>query len=208
MAEVLTVEIREETGKHGNRRLRRSGRVPAILYGHRKENVCLTVPVEELEAALRHGSRLVSLSGAVSESALIRELQWDTWGTHVVHVDFTRISADEAVEVEVPVELRGEAPGVRAGGVIEHLLHSLSIECPAGSIPDKVEVNVNHLNLGESVTVAQLKLAPGVKVQAEPDDIVVQCVEPAEMPEEAAGEGGPVEPELIKERPEKDEESD
>ena len=76
------------------------------------------MPADELETALRHGSRLVSLTGAVNESAFIRELQWDTWGTHIVHVDFTRISEHEIVEVRVPVELRGEAPGVREGGVV------------------------------------------------------------------------------------------
>jgi large subunit ribosomal protein L25 len=202
--ETLTVEIRKDLGKHGNRRLRRSGKVPAILYGHQKENVCLAVPVEQLDAALRHGSRLVALTGGVDEEALIRELQWDTWGTHVLHVDFTRISADETVEVEVAVELRGEAPGVKAGGVIEHLLHELSIECPAGSIPDKIEVNVNLLPLGGSITVAELGLPEGVKALAEPDEVVVQCVEPEEVPEEEEAEAGPVEPELIKEKAERE----
>ena len=85
---------------------------------------------------MRHGSRLVDLTGAVSESAFIRELQWDTYGTHVVHVDFTRISADELVKVHLTIELRGEAPGVKEGGVVDQLIHHVEVECPAGNIPE------------------------------------------------------------------------
>ena len=113
MALQLAVEPRDTQGKLNNRRLRRSGKIPGILYGHGLENVPLAVESEALTAAIRHGSRLVSLTGAVSEAAFIRELQWDTWGTNILHVDFTRISEHEIVEVRVPVELRGEAPGVR-----------------------------------------------------------------------------------------------
>ena len=116
MALQLAVEPRDTQGKHSNRRLRRSGQIPAILYGHGLECVPLSVAADVLTAAIRHGSRLVELTGAANESAFIRELQWDTWGTHIVHVDFTRISEHEIVEVRVPVELRGEAPGVREGG--------------------------------------------------------------------------------------------
>jgi len=115
MAQVLPVESRETHGKRRNRRLRNVGRIPAVLYGHGLESISLAVPAEELTAVIRHGSRMVSLTGAVSESAFIRDLQWDTWGTHIVHVDFTRISEHEIVEVRVVVELRGEAPGVREG---------------------------------------------------------------------------------------------
>lgn len=210
MAETLTVEIRDDLGKHGSRRLRRAGKVPAILYGHRQENRCLAIAADELEAAVRHGSRLVTLSGAVNESALIRELQWDPWGVRILHVDLTRISADESVELVLPIELRGEAPGVRDGGVIEQLLHELKIECPARSIPDKIEVNVNQLALGGSIAVGQLALPPGAKSLVEADEIVVQCVEPTELPEEeeAAAEAGPAEPELIKERKKEEGESE
>ena len=72
-------------------------------------------------------------------------------GHHVVHVDFTRISADELVKVVVAIELRGEAPGVKEGGVVEQLVHQIEVECPAGSIPDKLHVNINHLKLNEAI---------------------------------------------------------
>lgn len=197
MAETLEVQIRENLGTQNTRRLRAAGAVPAVLYGHGQPNVCLTLSAEALEAAIRHGSRLVNLTGAVTERAFVRDLQWDTFGLHLMHVDLTRVSEHEMVQVTVPIELRGEAPGVREGGVIQHLVHQLDIECEVGLIPDKLHVNINHLKLGDTITVAQVPVPEGTKVFLESDEIVVQCVMPAEEPEEGEGEGVPAEPELI-----------
>jgi large subunit ribosomal protein L25 len=209
MAEQMTVELRDRRGKLNNRRLRRSGKIPAVLYGHGQENVCLSVSAESLGATLRHGSRLVDLTGAVSESAFIRDMQWDTWGTHVLHVDFTRISADEVVEVTLSIELRGEAPGIREGGVIEQLIHDVEIACPAASIPEKLQVNINHLKLGDSINLAALPLPQGARLLVEDlEAIVVQCVVPAELPEEAAAEAEAVEPEIIGAKKEEEEEKE
>jgi large subunit ribosomal protein L25 len=198
MAQVLPVESRNVQGKRRNRRLRESGRIPAVLYGHGLENVSLAVPAEELTAVIRHGSRMVSLSGAVNESAFIRDLQWDTWGTHILHVDFTRISEHEIVEVRVTIELRGEAPGVREGGVINQHIHEVEIACPASVIPEKLAVNINHLKLNESISLAGLALPQGAKLLADDlEAIVVECVVPVETPEEGEGEGAVAEPEII-----------
>ncbi|NLS95544.1 MAG: 50S ribosomal protein L25 [Planctomycetaceae bacterium] len=196
MSETLKVESRELRGKRNNRRLRARGRIPAVLYGHGQDPVSLAVPAEQFDSMVRHGSRLVTLAGAVNESAFIRECQWDTWGHHVVHVDFTRISAHEKVRVQVAIELRGEAPGVKEGGVLKQVLHEIELECEAADIPEKLTVSINDLGLNGSVTVANLALPPGAKVFEEPDQHIVQCVEPAEQPEveEVSGE---VEPELI-----------
>ncbi|MFZ5832621.1 MAG: 50S ribosomal protein L25 [Planctomycetota bacterium] len=196
MPEELKVEIRDQHGKRRNRRLRESGSIPAVLYGHGQESMSLAIPADQLETALRHGSRLVNLAGAVSESAFIRDLQWDTFGTHVVHVDLTRVSLDETVEVELPVELRGEAPGVREGGVVNHLLHQLRIDCPAGSIPDKLVVKINNLKLNEEIKAGQLELPSGAKLLDDPEEVVVECTVPVEAPEEAEA-AGPAEPEVI-----------
>ena len=186
------------------------GKIPGILYGHGLENVPLAVAADTLTAAIRHGSRLVSLTGAVSESAFIRELQWDTWGTHIVHVDFTRISEHEIVEVRVPVELRGEAPGVREGGVGVQLILEVEIACPASVIPEKLAVNINHLMLGESILLNNLEVPEGAKVlAADLEAVMVECVVPLEQPEEGAAEAAPGEPEIIgaKEKEEESEES-
>ena len=189
MAEVLNVELRNASGKRHAKRLRNSGAIPAVLYGHGEQSVSLTVPREQFSTALRHGGRLVELKGGVNESALIRDLQWDTYGTGVLHIDFTRVSAGERIEVTVPVELRGQAPGVRAGGIVQHLVHEIEIECLATAIPDKIQLNVNHLELQASITVGQLELPAGVKLLSDPEVIAVQCVEPAAEEELAAGAG-------------------
>ncbi len=115
MAETLNVEIRSIRGKHRIKRLRQSGAIPGVLYGHGEQTVSLSVPREEFIHAVRHGARLVQLKGGVNESALIRDLQWDIYGTAVMHVDFARVSADERIHVSVPVELRGQAAGLRQG---------------------------------------------------------------------------------------------
>jgi large subunit ribosomal protein L25 len=209
MALQLAVESRDTQGKHRNRRLRQSGKIPGILYGHGLECVPLSVAADVLTAAIRHGSRLVSLTGAVNESAFIRDLQWDTWGTHILHVDFTRISEHEIVEVKVTVELRGESPGVREGGVVVQHIHEVEIACPASAIPEKLAVNINHLMLEQSILLGSIALPEGAKVlSGDPDDVVVECIVPKEMPEEGAAEAVPGEPEVIGAKEKEGEESE
>jgi len=208
MAEQIPTIARSKGGKHSNRRLRDSGQTPAVLYGHGEANVCLSVPSEALATALRHGSRMVGLTGVVNESAFIRELQWDTFGTHVLHVDFTRISVDELVKVHLTVELRGQAPGVKEGGVVEQLVHDVQIECPAGAIPEKLFVNVNQLKLTDTITLAQLELPAKSQIFGDPETIVVQCVVPVEKPDLEAGEGAEAEPEVIGAKKEEEEEEE
>ncbi len=206
MAEQIVTSSREKGGKHSNRRLRWSGMTPAILYGHGQENVCLTVPSDALAAALRHGSRLIGLTGAVTESAFIRDLQWDTYGTHVLHVDFTRVSVDELVKVHLTVELRGQAPGVKEGGTVEQLVHDVHIECPAGSIPEKLFVNINHLKLNDAITLATLELPAKASALGDPEDIVVHCIIPVVKTDADSDEAGVAEPEVIGAKKDEEEE--
>ena len=98
----------------------------------------LSVPTAEVEAAIRHGGKLVDLRGGVSEKALIRSVQWDAYRRHVLHLDLNRVSVAESVAVTVPLELRGEAPGSKQGGIIDHHLFDVEIECPAGEIPERL----------------------------------------------------------------------
>jgi large subunit ribosomal protein L25 len=204
MAEQLTVELRGDLGKRNSRRLRKVGRIPGVLYGHGKENVCLAVPAESLDTLVQHGNRLVTLTGAVSESAFIREVQWNVWGTHVLHVDFARISEHELVRVEVVVETRGEAPGVKEGGVVEQMIHAIQIECPASAIPERLVVNINHLKLHDSITLAGLALPEGATAVGDPTTVVLHCVEPVEVPEEEVAEAVAGEPEVIGEKKEEE----
>ena len=196
MAEVLNVEVRDSRGKRNARRNRRDGKLPAVLYGHGQEAVSLLVDADAFTAVIRHGARLVKLAGAVQEQAFVRDLQWNTWGTHVLHIDFTRVSERKKVKVLVSVETRGEAPGLRMGGVVKQAIHQVEIECEATSIPDRLFVNINHLNMGDKITVAQMELPPNVTILEAAEEIVVECAEPVEVVEEVAG-AGEAEPEVI-----------
>src|SRR5438067_2036282 len=183
--EILNVKGRNTQGKRPARRMRRSGGTPAILYGHGEKNVSLTLSSDELEAIVRHGHRVVDLKGAANETARIRELQWDTWGSHILHVDLVRASKDEVVEEKVALVLRGEAPGVKEGGVLKQGLHEVRIRCRVSAIPERVECNINNLVLNGLIKVADLSAPEGVTIISDPEQIVVQVVPPAEIVEEA-----------------------
>ena len=206
MAEAIEVEIRDWCGKRRNKRSRAAGKIPAVLYGHGKENISLSVPAEKLIAAVRQGTRVVDLTGGVKETALLRELQWDTFGLDLLHVDFTRVSADEKIEVSVLVTLRGESPGSKEGGVIEHLVHEVLIECLAAAIPEKFELNINELNLHETLTAANLKLPEGTTLLIDVETVLAQCVEPAEELEEEVMAVDGAEPEVIGRKEEEEQE--
>lgn len=122
-----------------------------------------------------------------------------------MHVDFTRISEHEKVRVQVAVEVRGEAPGVREGGVVEQLVHNVEIECPARAIPEKLEVNINNLKLHDSITFAQLELPEDATFSGDAAAVVVHCIEPVEVLEVEVAEAGEGEPEVIGEKEETEE---
>ncbi|MCL6501519.1 MAG: 50S ribosomal protein L25 [Pirellulales bacterium] len=197
MSETLTVALRSEFGKRRVRRMRAAGQVPAVLYGHGGPVLSLAIPADAVAAAVRHGARVVELAGAVTEKALIRELQWDLYGTHVLHLDLVRVSAEDVVEIEVAVVLRGEAPGVKEGGVVSQLVHQVAIQCPVTAIPERLSLSVRELHLNGVLTAGQLELPPGAKLLTPPDEVLVQCLLPAAEEEEAAPVAEAAEPELI-----------
>lgn len=201
MAESVSIVAgkREVHGSRAARRIRQQGLVPAVVYGHKEATVSVTVPADEVEHAVRHGVHIVDLDadGKV-EKALIREVQWDHLGKHLLHVDFSRVSADERVVVTVPLEIRGTALGVAAGGVLDQTLHTLAVECPVVRVPDSIRVNVSELQLGHSIHVKNLVLPPDVKAVAEPDTVVVHVAQKhvaEEVPLVPAAEAA--EPEVI-----------
>ena len=195
MSDSVEVKLRKATGTRESRRLRNQGLVPAVLYGHGEKCVDLVATREAIQAAIRHGSRVVELKGAVKTGALIRELQWDTFGVQPIHIDFLRVSATDRVKVKVPIDLKGECPGHRAGGVVSLILHEIELECTADAVPEKIHVAVGKLQLGGTIKVHDLELPAGAKALADADEAVVTCVVPVDKAEEAAAGG--VEPELI-----------
>jgi large subunit ribosomal protein L25 len=198
MSELLKVEKRESFGKRNNVRLRRAGRLPAVLYGHGEDPVSLTVAADQLEASLRHGTRVVDLDGAASGKALLQDVQWDTFYQEVLHIDLLRVRAGEKVTIEVPIELRGESPGVNNGGILEQMIHSVEIEVALDVIPEKLHISIKNLQIDGHLTLKDINdLPPGAKILADEDEMVVHCVMPATEEEEAAEEGAAAEPEVI-----------
>lgn len=197
-SESLEVMPREATGTKECRRMRRQGLVPAVLYGHGEECINLVAKREAIEAVVRHGSMFIELHGAVTSGAVIRELQWDTFGTKPLHIDFLRASKSERVHVKVPLDMKGEAPGHKNGGVVTLVVHELELECTPDAIPDHLHAVISSLDVGGSVKVSDLELPPGARVIAEPDEVLVTCVKPGEETEE---ETGAAEPEVIGRKP-------
>jgi large subunit ribosomal protein L25 len=199
MADLIRVEQRQKFGKRNNVRLRRAGRLPAVLYGHGEEPVSLTLASDQFEASLRHGAKVIDLDGAASGKALLQEVQWDTFFQQVLHVDLLRVRAGEKVKVDVPIELKGEAPGVRDGGVIEQVVHSIEIEVALDVIPDKLHISIKGLQVGGHLTLKDIMdLPPGAQILDDEDLMVVHCVEPVVEEEEAPiGEAAAAEPEVI-----------
>lgn len=199
MSELLHVEQRKTIGKRNNVRLRRAGRLPAVLYGHGEDPISLTLAADEFEASLRHGAKVVDLDGAASGKALLQEVQWDTFLHHVLHVDLLRVRAGERVTVDVPIELRGEAPGARDGGVIEQMIHSIEIEVALDVIPDKLHLNINNLQIDGQLTAKDIEDLPeGAKITSDEDAMIVHCIMPQVEEEEApAEEAAAAEPEVI-----------
>lgn len=205
MAEIVKLEVqpRTATGTRGSRKLRREGIVPANVFGHKQDPRPVQVTADAVRAVLHKGARVVELLiGGQTEQALVSEVQWDTFAQHLLHVDFLRVDPNERVRVKVPVHLRGTAPGVMAGGILEQPHHELTIECLAVDVPNELIVKVGALQVGEFVHVSEMtELPTGVQIVDAPDTVVVHIVKPREEAEAAAAEGGAQEPEVIGRKP-------
>ncbi|TWU65948.1 MULTISPECIES: 50S ribosomal protein L25 [Crateriforma] len=205
MADVLQVEKRTNLGTTDSRRLRRSGRVPAVLYGHGESNEHLSVPNDDVQLLLRHHGRTVELKGDVNETALVADMQWDPLGIEVLHMDLMRVNLREKVDVTVALTTVGDAPGVREGGLLLENLHEVEIRCPAGDIPESVQLDVNGLGVGQHLTAGDVMLPEGAELVT-PAETTVVHIEMPKTESEEAGEAGSGEPEVIAKGGEKDEE--
>jgi large subunit ribosomal protein L25 len=193
---TLIAEERTVVGSRPAGRLRRAGKVPAVMYGLETDTIKVAVPARELNHILAGESganTLITLRMDGDESlTLARQIQRHPTRGDLIHVDFIRVRRDVAVAAEVPVNLEGEPEGVRDGGVLEQLVFTLSVEAKPEDIPPAVEVDVSGLGIGDQLRIADLRLPAGVAVQQEADELVVQIVMPrvAEEPETAEAEEG------------------
>lgn len=208
MAEKATLkaELRQTTGKGSARRLRRDGKIPAVVYGRGEETRPLTVDAHEFHMLVKEHSldtTLVDLEIAgqgkkkgETVQTLVVEIQSHPYRPDVLHVDFQHIHAGEQVTVEVPVNLVGTPEGVREGGVLQHVMHVVELVCAVEAIPEAFEVDVSELLIGDSIHVSDLDVPEGVELLVELDRTICTVAAPTilELPEEEEEE---LEPELI-----------
>lgn len=204
----IPTQPRSGSGTRPAGKLRKQGLIPAIVYGHKKAPVQLSLKHDVIESALRHHVRLVELElPGGNETALIKEVQHDYLGKGILHVDFARVDKDEKIVIEVEVELKGTAPGTSAG-VLDQPLHVLKVECLAAQVPESIRVNISALQLDQAIHVKELVLPPGVRCLNEPDAIVVAVkahVVVPETPTAIPAEGTAAEPEIVGRRVKPDE---
>lgn len=211
----LNATKRDGSGKGVARKLRQGGRVPAVIYGKDMEPIHLSVDAMEaghLFHAISTDNTIVDLVVEGEKEAfptLVREIQAHPHKNELVHVDFLRIQMGVAVEVEVPVELRGTPVGVKMhGGVLEHLVHEVPVKCIPSLIPEFIEVDVSGLDIDDAVHLTELVFPEGVELLLDDDRTVCIVAAPrAVVEEEVAEEGeeeGAAEPEVIGQEEEQD----
>lgn len=201
----LTTEKRDKTTKGTLRSIRQSGKIPAVLYGRGAETMALVLQEKEFLSSVHteHGTNVIlslHIPGEKkAQTAIVKEIQVDPIKRNILHVDLFRVSLTQEIETKIPVEVVGIAPGVQnSGGVLDRIVRDITVKCKVGNIPNKVEVNVSSLEIGDAVTLKELAVPADVKVIGDPETIVLTVIPPAKEEEvlpEVAPEGA--EPEVI-----------
>jgi large subunit ribosomal protein L25 len=192
----LAAENRSDAGKGAARRLRASGRVPAVLYGHGTKPQHLSIDARQFGQALRTDAGanvLISLEvGRDQHLALAKEIQRHPVKGTFIHVDFIQVRRGEKVHVQVSVRLVGEAPGVREGGIADQDLYQLNVEAEVTAVPEAIEADVSGLDIGDVLRVGDLKAPGGAVILDDPEAVVVSVAAPAAEvePEPVEGEEG------------------
>jgi len=213
---ILKAQVRTETGKRVAKDLRNQGLVPANVYKGSKGAVSLQVVKNDLREVLstKAGENVIitlKISGATDaqdKTVLIKEIQREPIMDEILHVDFGEISLTEMLEVNVPLVSKGEAVGVKVDdGVLEHIMWELQVECLPTNIPEKIDVDVSDMKIGDSIFVKNIVAPEGVKILNDGELIVVSVkAKKAEAPKEELAAEGAEAPELIRKKKEEGEE--
>ena len=204
---VIKLTKREKLGTRAARRLREKNLIPGIIYGHGQENIPVSMPAHDIALAIQHGEHLIEaeLDGK-RENFLIKDVQYDYLGHEIIHVDLTRVSLHERVQVTVPIVLRGTPVGVESeGGVLSQHLTELEIQCLVTNIPDELRVSVADMHVNDVLRVADLKLPEGVTTTEDPETVIAS-ISVVEEEVEAPAEAEAAEPEVISEKPREEQE--
>lgn len=205
---VVPAESRSETGKNANRRLRSRGMIPGVLYAAGKDAVAVAISPREIGTILKSASgenTLFDLDlGGHRRKVILKEFQREPLRGHILHADFYELALDKPLEVSVHIELVGTPVGVKLqGGIVDFVTRELEVECLPADIPEKIAVDISHLELNKHLRVSDLKLGDRVTVLADADVVIAHVVLPkaevaAETAVEAVTTEAGVEPEVIK----------
>jgi large subunit ribosomal protein L25 len=200
-ATKVSAQKRDQSGSAHCNRLRLQGIVPANVYGHGEEPLKISVPADTARPLVMSGHKVVDLEiEGKTEKALLRDVQWDTFSKHLIHMDFMRIDATQRIVVDVPIHLKGTSPGTLTGGILEQPLHALHVDCLAIEVPDEIAVRIGTLQVGDVIHVRDLAdLPPSLKIKNAADSVIVQCVMP--QAEEEAPAAAVAEPEVVGKKP-------
>lgn len=200
MSSLIALEAsrREELGSRANFRLRKTGQVPGVIYGHKQEVVPIKLDRKTFVTHLSRGAHVFTLSvDGKPEPVLLKDVQFDHLGSEVLHVDFARVDLNERVTVTIALQLKGEPKGEKEGGVLQQIINELEIEALVTEIPDVISHDVSDMEKDAVLHIKELKLPPGVKCLQDGDLIVATCREVLEQAPAAAAEEGAAEPEVI-----------
>lgn len=186
----LKVELRDNTGKEINKKLRKKGIVPGVLYSpHDKENLVLKIKNAELSkllSAKSHGLIDLEIDDGkkkVSRLAVIKDLQYNSLKRQIVHVDFYGVTLKEKLTLEIDIELIGEPIGVEEGGILQVELRKVEIECLPSQVPESLKADLSNLKVGDHISVGDMEIPEGVEVLTAPDRIVAAVVLPTKIEE-------------------------
>ena len=193
---VVPAESRSDTGKNANRRLRSRGLIPGVLYTSGKEAVAVQVSPGEIGTILKSAAgenTLFDLEiGGSRRKVILKEFQVEPIKGNLLHADFYEVALDKPIEVKVHIEVTGTPVGVKTqGGLLDHVTREVEVSCLPADIPEKILVDISHLELGKHLRVSDLKVSDKVKVLMEPELVVVHVVMP--RAEEVVAEAAPVE---------------
>ncbi len=216
---ILNAEVRSSTGKAAAKSLRRKDVIPAVVYKGGKEAIKLQLAVGALNEILhtKAGENVIvtlkiadGANKTKDKTVLIKEIQREPIRGLILHVDFSEISLTETLKVNVPLAVRGEPVGVKVdGGILEHVMWELQVECLPTAIPEKIDVDVSAMKIGDAIYVKNITAPEGVKLITDPELIALIVKPPkVEVPKEEAAAEGAVEPELIRKKKEVEEEGE
>ena len=185
---TLKVAPRDVFGSRATRRLRRDGLVPGIVYGQGGEARPFQIPARDLRTMLGEGQNLFDLELDGSKSpVVIKEQQHHPVRGEITHLDFLEVRLDEEIQAEVPIELEGadEAPGVREGGVLEHVTREVTVEALPTEVPERITVDVSQMEISDTINLASISIPSGVKLMAEElEEITIATLSPPRLEEE------------------------